>query len=101
MANMNHTPTPWKKGSRNLERHSRAILDSHGMLVAEARAATETWEQTEVNANFIVRACNAHEALVKACQAAKERALTPEHERGDVRELLDTLTRALKLACGE
>lgn len=92
---MNHTPTPWKKGSRNLERHSRAILDSHGMLVAEARAATETWEQTEVNANFIVRACNAHDILVELA----ERVIV--HFAGTDAPLADFARMALKLARGE
>ena len=59
-----HTPTPWELEQDSwisgLHSHRRSIVAScndDGVIPAEAQAA---------NAAFIVKACNSHDALVKA-----------------------------------
>lgn len=96
MANMNHTPTPYRQGTGNPLRHSIRIINARGMLVAEARSAIETYEMTAANAAFIVRACNAHYDLVEALemllQDCKEKGRSASYRQAE---------SALKLARGE
>ena len=54
-----HGPKPWRKGARVPGRHAIRILDSEGLLVAEARAGGGPWSWAEVNAALIVAAVNA------------------------------------------
>ena len=62
-----HTPTPWFKSSE-----LRGIVDDKGKLIAglylplEARSV----EECLANMDLILRACNAHDDLVEACNAA-------------------------------
>ena len=93
---MNHTPTPWGTKSRSGWDTGNAAVWSGPTLVAQC-GRQGTPEQL-ANAAFIVRACNAHEALVEAL----ERLMRYESE--DRPELWDSYlqaTSALKLARGE
>ena len=53
-----HTPGPWRKGARVPGRHAIRILDSTGLLAAEARAGGGPWSWAEANARLIVAAVN-------------------------------------------
>ncbi len=81
---MNHTPTPWQLSKRGeIERASTGTpvgVDTDGK-----------------NAAFIVRACNAHEALVEALQGVLQ--LLPAESQGEGPSAWPEKARAvLKLA---
>jgi hypothetical protein len=60
-----HTATPWVAGSPNFQRWNNAAIWRQGKadsFIAEVFGHDK--EDGEANAAFIVRACNAHEALV-------------------------------------
>lgn len=63
--NTSHTATPYR-----IDAHlHRAIVDTYGNKVAEvATQRNLVTGTTQGNAEFIVRACNAHDDLVKALQ---------------------------------
>lgn len=68
-----HTPTPWYTGEGKA---ARIVYAQHGFAVADAtiyHARIEPVMEAEENAAFIVRACNAHDDLVAALQAAVAR----------------------------
>lgn len=65
---MNHTPTPWFEDGNGI--HSK---DGFGGAVAIATGLSA--HQNIINAAFIVRAVNAHEALVKSLKKALDQAL--------------------------
>ena len=58
---MNHTPTPW-----NTEAYGYRIVESkHDNPVADCKGGDSgSVMEAQANVAFIVRACNAHEALV-------------------------------------
>lgn len=57
-----HTPTPWKAVGRDVE-------NEDGLLLASAYTMPDNGVRAgPINANFIVRACNSHAALVNALQ---------------------------------
>ena len=80
---MNHTPTPWTNngdcltaadGERYLlyfpvDNHARMAQSTDPQLAARGKALLR---EDEANAAFITRACNAHEALVKALTRADQ-----------------------------
>lgn len=76
MSNAKHTPTPWTNGENGLiygfidaESDNGAPLVCDVIIAngSEKRAATgATNDEEEANAVFIVRAVNAHEALLEA-----------------------------------
>lgn len=55
-----HTPTPW-----TIHKISGAIMSSRGELIINP--VNKNYED---NLSFIVRACNSHEELLKACKDA-------------------------------
>lgn len=93
-----HTPTPWTvnfKGSADI------VADFGGNDIAIAtidgpkdKTHHLIHEEHQANAAFIVRACNAHDALVGACKYVSKRLAA-----GDpVGNSLEVLDYALKLA---
>ena len=58
------TPRPWRTAGRETERHAIRILNAEGGLVAEARAAGGSWEDSKRHAELIVTAVNAHTSLL-------------------------------------
>lgn len=70
MSEANHTPLPWKQKHA----HSRYWIQAKKIQVADVSAVEVDGEydhvQTLSNAAFIIKACNSHEALVAACEAA-------------------------------
>lgn len=73
---MNHTPTPWTIGQyqREIDANGEEVLvtgiysTAEGVKVAKMEVWTgeEYREESDANAEFVVRACNAHEELVGA-----------------------------------
>lgn len=59
MSTTQHTPTPWK-----LTEPDRIEQEGFGMICT---TRGDNW-QAPANAAFIVRACNSHDALVKALE---------------------------------
>jgi len=60
-----HTPTPWHVGGRD----GRIFYAADGYAVSDATVFHGRHEgEHTANAEFIVRACNAHDDLVKALQ---------------------------------
>ena len=89
---MNHTPTPWDFRSRSI-----TVKDNGEDIVAEANGGLSgTIGEAVANAAFIVRACNAHEALVKA--ATDLLAYLPASSDGFQVKLEDVLVEALQFA---
>lgn len=72
-----HTPTPWHSISHSWA-HTSIIADAStiALLDIEDEATEDNQEELEAlkvaNAEFIVRACNAHDQLVAAVKLAKE-----------------------------
>ena len=94
MPQLNHTPTPWKVG-----KHSITVFGADGYEVTDPEQGphvSEEWQnhiienpsdyrhwsdnkkdwrdpafaEMEANAEFIVRACNAHDDLIRSAQIA-------------------------------
>jgi len=77
MSTPTHTPGPWvnDEGLHNMMEFR--IYSPTGRVIARLQDFTtfrEDVEEAEANAAFIVRACNAHEELVKALETLLERA---------------------------
>lgn len=87
-----HTPTPWevdpKRALRVLQRGTDTTICSTG-------ATDNTRDQWEANAAFIVRAANAHDALVAALEAVAEAFNLSHAHRGPLGRQIQA---ALKLA---
>ena len=69
-----HRPLPWHTENERIN-----VWDELGCLVARVmlhRDTPEKWEETMCTADFIVRACNAHDDLLEACEQLL--ALLPE-----------------------
>ncbi len=71
-----HTPTPWRITGYGI---IGGIEDGSGQTVAQAqerpsRKRSEPDHERLANAAFIVRACNAHDALVEALVEIREKA---------------------------
>ena len=72
---MNHTPTPWTYKRSCLpngieQSWDCAIIDSEKCIVAETFGIVDGYQDRPsiANAEFIVRACNSHEAMKEALQ---------------------------------
>ncbi len=116
----NHTPTPWRYINRRINlgddiagpdgRLVAKVLFSKDFFDLDASEIAKVNAEGEANAALIVRAVNAHDALVKIAEQAIEqwefiasdsesggRDEEAENARANVREI----TVALKLARGE
>src|SRR5574337_1929792 len=101
MANMNHTPTPWAVeyiyGANSTMVYARIyeINNKHQSVGFAGVYKRQTKDEASANAQFIVRACNAHDILVELA----ERVIV--HFAGTDAPLADFARMALKLARGE
>jgi len=79
-----HTPTPWHTEPGDIP-GTLSIRGPNGQAIASFGNQRRWLSTTEVvaNAEFIVRACNAHDDLLAACKAA-HRILT---EDGSLEEI--------------
>ena len=101
-----HTPTPWvlnrHTGTKQLD---TSTYDIFGGIELDSAGTRETvldggiiWERS--NAEFIVRACNSHEALLKVAQEALEYLCGPlVPNKPDY--LIETLFNKIERARGE
>lgn len=94
--NPKHTPTPWKVKYRHTYGTSEAIAiiaDNVG-VVATACSSNFSIEQRLANAEYVVRAANAHEELLEVARLS-DRYLTKLIEDNDFidlpRQLIDLL----------
>lgn len=75
-----HTPTPWKANVLDC-----FAYDSRGSRVARCDYPDEvviSYEQQVANTEFIVRACNSHDALVAALKIARDMIVKDAEESG-------------------
>jgi len=99
---MTHTKTPWRvRRDEYPLNFGRFIVSSEGheflyLSAGNNDGLTDSVEEDEANAEFIVRACNSHEALVEACSDAVE------YLRGNLHnfDILEILEAALDAAKG-
>ncbi len=77
-----HTPTPWRVGLRNGvfgadefiggDRHYQVVCTpTSGGIYRRHSTESELQAEAEANAAFIVRSCNAHDALVSALKGMR------------------------------
>ena len=103
---MNHTPTPWHTTGSSTNSDAPIYICGHVstmMLPQDYRHVATVNREEELgwgegldNAAFILRACNAHEALVKA--ATDLLAYLPASHDGFQVKLEDALVEALQFA---
>lgn len=87
-----HTPLPWRISDDGdfLETLDPVELDMERRAIADLRYFHMPFN--EANAAFIVRACNSHDALIKALEAAEQHfgpfadiTINGQHDPDDVR----------------
>ena len=86
---MNHTPTPWTYIASNCSNFVHIETDTDHSTIATLAKGTKS--QKEANAAFIVRACNAHDAMIHA--------LNEFLEVGPYVSNADSIAPALVAAC--
>jgi len=65
---LKHTPTPWHTGKSDSRGSVHNIYSGKSKEPTEGIATCYRWvgsQEAEANADFIVRACNAHDAVVE------------------------------------
>ena len=105
---MKHTETPYKILRANdfsFFITTEKFTDcEEGYIIAKT---TDMGKEAEANAEFIVRACNAHDALVEACKLAHEIISLNTQKHGlesvddNVFTIIELLESALNKAKGE
>ena len=108
MDNTKHTATPWKL-SKNGDVETIRIFCKNGYEVCRASDLPSVFgnnrygdggtKEQEANAEFIVRACNSHDALVEACQEMFEELLSQQYN--PTSKIMKKWKQALKQAEGE
>jgi hypothetical protein len=63
-----HTPTPWETSARcdvpkGVDPEWKIVSEGGGDMIADLTGCANA----EANANFIMKACRSHDALIKAC----------------------------------
>lgn len=102
MPTQQHTPTPWE-GPFSQNNPAWRGVHKRGLPICTAWNGPNGEEFAEPNAAFIVRACNAHEALVAALEKAYDafsEAVDNDNALVDHPALAE-IESALKLARGE
>ncbi len=89
-----HTPTPWKYGEKPaIDYMVGANRESVGYLEAPKGSDSLT-AQAKANKDFILRAVNAHEELVKALRSVIQEASTDALSQETWDEIRNALTKA-------
>lgn len=108
MTTQQHTPTPWVRpvGTDYLiggNGHNGPIYIAtiESATAPNRHHYTAPKERAEANAAFIVRACNAHEALVAVAEQAEAWADELGDDSGGAIAFRNKIRDALKLARGE
>ena len=68
---MKHTETPWESEPGDGDNEAYLVTGPGGCLIAVVNDEGQP-QDNEANAAFIVKACNLHEELVEAAEAAIE-----------------------------
>jgi hypothetical protein len=74
MTEIKHTPTPWfflKNGPDYAISATKSRIARFSDIFATQPHSEAQYEEAEANAEFIVRACNAHDDLVAALELSK------------------------------
>ncbi|MEJ7644252.1 MAG: hypothetical protein WKF87_06635 [Chryseolinea sp.] len=87
-----HTPTPW---TVRFENNYYVQGKDRSLAVAKILTDEPTLDIAKANAELIVKAVNAHEALVEACQRAKDYLHTKYPGEADI---FAELSKAITLA---
>jgi hypothetical protein len=90
-----HTPGPWHIGVREAE---KVIYDAHGWAVANCTMYQgQDSPEPKANADFIVRACNAHDdllaALITAVRVMQDNNID-ESMAGEFEQFTDAIAKA-------
>ena len=94
---MNHTPTPWHRNIRPVTKYPIVFAGNapaHEYCFSFHVPREVSAEQAEANLDFLLRACNAHEALVAALEIGIS-------AYAGSRENWEKMKETLKLAKGE
>lgn len=83
MTTTKHTPGPWVRLGRTSDRHHAIGPEGETPNAAPVTVNALYDEEGEANADFIVRACNAHEDLLEALEALVEHFLVKCEVGGD------------------
>lgn len=106
MPKLQHTPTPWYRNIRPITKYPVIYAGdspNHVYCFSFHVPRGVTPEQAEANVDFLLRACNSHDALVSAAQHALGTLKDCASERRDftwaeAQSIMLTLGAALKLA---
>ena len=96
MSDNAHTPTPWASNGNRVENRDEHGIVNDGWIICDCDGP-----DAEVNAEFIVRACNAHADLVEALGTATAMLRTLVPKDVSVRETLARNEEILSKARGE
>jgi hypothetical protein len=90
-----HTPTPWfvERSGLGIHRYISALIRPGILQEVASCGPTEGPEGSEGNAEFIVRACNAHAELVAALQMAKH-IVAREGTKEQADQVFDAIEKA-------
>lgn len=94
-----HTPTPWGADKFGSVRAEAGQGDVIAMVCTPCGVDEERWERGQVNAAFIVRACNAHDELVATLEDVQRLLAAQPH--GQVTRVYARVKAALAKAKGE
>jgi hypothetical protein len=97
-----HTPIPWKQDPTGDV--GFWVIGTSKVLVAETLNETCSQDESAANAEFIVRACNAHADLLEACQDALSDSVDAStYPDGPClnKHVRDALRAAIKKAAGQ
>lgn len=95
-----HTPTPWQQGTSANRRAMDTIFTDKGQ-VQICRVDTSCPEdgENEANAAFIVKACNAHDELVKTLEWVSQK-LWDKLDHSEILNIKGQIAKAIAAAEG-
>ena len=67
---MDHTPTPWQTAKSGYTGSEVYGCDSDGLVIFHTLEINRALPVQEANAQFIVRACNSHQDLIRIIKTA-------------------------------
>lgn len=91
-----HTKLPWKVSKASLDGKELFVRGDDVTIVACRHRLP--YPLSNANMEFIVRACNSHDALLEACKAAVEATGGSENWNGETEKFLKLCEAAITLA---
>lgn len=97
-----HTPTPWHYAPDLSNHGTQLIYGLDNYLVVDAgRINKRNLEETRLNAEFIVRAVNSHEELLRCLKEVHTEEIENEHFGDDLKKTPCTYCMAIAKAEGK